>query len=422
MTLLDLCKLLKRNILLVIGLPILCALICGIVVHMQPSSFEAKASIATESSPVQIGNTATKAASAASVDGVTVTAATNTSSKTITFTAESSSSQAAINAVNSALNTTVIRTVKDQLEAESSSAQSGATNTATNTSATIAPSTDTANSTSTGSAMQITRAKTATDTSPSTVKYAAIAFLAGLFIAICIVVIIDMARGTMHSSRDIEEDYETKLLGRIPGCGKKKDAPGVSENSRESLLANIRFAVGDRKSVCLVGVGCADLATNACTEIARAASAALAKVLVIDADLRGQSDLRDQLAPGMESDATGLTSVLAKDVTIESVAEEIEDNIWFVPAGVQVNSPVALLDSPYFDELLNEAQGKFDLIILNTTSPEKHADFTYVAHAAGGTVLCLQEFESKRKDIEDVASQLIIAKANVIGFVAAAAK
>lgn len=71
------------------------------------------------------------------------------------------------------------------------------------------------------------------------------AFLGGLFLAICIVVVIDLIRRPVKSVKNIEDVIELPVLEQLP----------VRDNG-EKLLANIRFVSrkGDLSSVCVVPV------------------------------------------------------------------------------------------------------------------------------------------------------------------------
>lgn len=382
MTLLDLWKLIKRSWWLVIGLPVVCAIICGIVVHLMPAEYKATATITTSAEAAGVGSFATNAAEQQTRGGITVKASTNTSTRVITITAEGNDADKCILAANRALNATFIK-------AFSRYNVSGET-------VKIAVQ------------MDLKRAASATDESPSTTKSAGIAFLAGLFAAICIVVIIDLIRGNIHSARDMEEDYEARLLGRIPKPGKQE-----STLDRQQLFANVRFASGEHKSVCVLSIDDEALSAQACTELAEAASQSGKRVLLIDTDMNGESKLGEDLV----SESKGLAGVLAGESQLADAVHPTQ-GFDYLPAGASVQNPIALLDTPRLAQSLEQAQLEYDIVVLNAAPSSKHADFSYVTNVAGSTMLCVQEFATKRKNIEAAAGQLSIANANVIGFVA----
>ena len=81
-------------------------------------------------------------------------------------------------------------------------------------------------------------------------KYLIVAILAGLFLGICIVVILDMIRRPIKSIEGMQDAVGLSVLEKLP-------AP-----NGERLLANVRFAskADDLKRVCVVPLGEGDLA------------------------------------------------------------------------------------------------------------------------------------------------------------------
>lgn len=385
MTLLDLCKLLKKSLALVIALPVACALIAGAVVLVSPAEYSATATITASSEPAGVGAFATEEAERFSQNGTEITATTNTSTRTITLKAEGGSAEQAMGLVNKAANSAFLRAY-DRYN----------------------PYTEAEKVPSLTMTLTVKFAESATDISPSAAKTAGIALVAGLFAAICIVVIRDMMRGGMHSARDLEEDYELQLLGRI-GAG---DDDALA---REQLLANVRFASGEHKSVCAVAVDDGALAAQACLELARAAAQADRSVLVVDADMHGSSALAAELQTGARE---GLAEVLAGKAQLADAVYSAQ-GMDVLAAGQADGAAAALLGEPELARVLEQAASRYDLVLMAATPSEQHADFSYLANAAGSTVLCVREFATKRNGIEAALSQLIIAKANVIGFIAA---
>ncbi len=51
---------------------------------------------------------------------------------------------------------------------------------------------------------------------PSRTMYVAVAFLAGLFVAVAIVVLLDMLNTRVRSAEDVEELLGIPVIGRIP--------------------------------------------------------------------------------------------------------------------------------------------------------------------------------------------------------------
>ena len=95
------------------------------------------------------------------------------------------------------------------------------------------------------------------------VKYLLVALIAGLFIALCVVVIIDIVRRPVKSIEGAQNAVDLPVLEKLP----------VADGG-ERLLANVRFASKADKlsSVCVVPVGMASVADEACVALAQAAT------------------------------------------------------------------------------------------------------------------------------------------------------
>lgn len=385
MTLLDLCILLKKRLWLVIGLPIVCAVVAALVIVMMPKEYSATATITASGEVAGVGAFATDAATQFSGNGVEITASNNTSTRVITLTAKGNTPDNVIKAVNKAANNAFLNAF-DRYNVSGERLNVTVT-------------------------LTVKFAETATDISQSPIKVGGIALIAGLFIAICIVVIIDMARGTIHSARELEEESELRLLGRM-----QSDAKDNQALARDRLFANIQFASGEHKSVCILPIDTASLAARVCQEVAEAAKQADRKALLMDADLNGSSAL-GALLPNVGS-THGLADVLADTMQLSDTICHA-GGYWYVPAGAPTETPSALLDTSKLTQVLEQAALEYDLVIVYAPETSEHADFSYITHAAGSTVLCVKEFGTKRAYIEEAASQLAIAEAHVVGFVAA---
>lgn len=199
MTLFDLLKLIKHYLKLVIIVPVVCVVATTAVILLAPSTYEAKATLLTNGDIALASGYAQNEAELYSQNGIEVTSKADTTSRTITVQAEGPDYGGCIAAANATVLAAAddYRRVNDQI--------SITTNEAT----------------------------FAENISPRIPKMALIALLAGLFVAICIVVIIDMVRTPIKSQSDIEAASDLPVIGTIP-----------NRDRGERLLANIRF-MGD---------------------------------------------------------------------------------------------------------------------------------------------------------------------------------
>lgn len=374
MTLMDLLKLLKRNWKMVVALPVACMLVCAVVLVVMPKTYSATANVSVSGEPGGIGGVAEGLAKEKSSGKLEVTAKANTTNKTVAITAEDVNGQSCVNTVNE-----VAGNLKTQA-------------------ATLYPNVQ----------VQVANASAAVDVSPSLVKYSAVAFLAGLFVAVCIVVLMDMRRAPVHSAAEVEEGLKIRQLGDLPFP--------TPEHAREAFLANIRFAGEGERALCVVPVGGTRNSVLACLELAQAASQAKVKTLLIEGDLaEGALDAMRGDQGGRR--AVGLADVVSKRAKLDACVIPFAPSVDYLPAGSPLVNPVTMLGSSAFEKFVAEAKEHYSLVVVNTSDPANHADFAYIAHAVGNTVLALAEFETPTAELAEVANQLDIASAKVLGFV-----
>lgn len=225
MTLLDLIKLIRHHLKLVIALPVVCAVLSIAALLVVPPTYVAKATLLTSGDIALAGGYAQKEAAVYSQNGIVVTSRNDTTYRTVVIEAEGKDYGGCIAAANA----TVLAAANDYREA--------------NNQVSITPN----------------EATYAVSTSPSIPKTALIAFLAGLFLAICVVVLIDMIKSPIKSRVDIEETSNLPVIGTIP-----------NRDRGERLLANIRFINDDQpETIAVVPVGFSG-GTLTCAELASA--------------------------------------------------------------------------------------------------------------------------------------------------------
>lgn len=224
MTLFDLFKLIRHYIKLVIILPVACAILVTLGLLVMPPTYVAKATLLTNGDIALAGGFAQTEATTFSKNGIEVSSKNDTSYRTVVIEAEGKDYGGCIAAANA----TVLAAANDYRSANNQ--VSITTNEATY----------------------------AESTSPSS-KTALIALLAGLFVAVCVVVVIDVVKMPIKSRNDIEAASNLPVIGTIP-----------TRDRGERLLANIRFlGDGQPATIAVVPVGLTG-GTLTCAELASA--------------------------------------------------------------------------------------------------------------------------------------------------------
>lgn len=226
MTILDLMRLIQRHLKLVIALPIIFAVVALAYSFFIQASYTATANFITNGDLAFAQGLASKEATSYAKSGVQISCSSQSSNKQVTISATGSDATQCIEAANTVANNAV-----SQYKSSSSSV--------------IATKTE---------------ATSAVRNTPSPLRVAATAFALGLFVAICIVVLIDIAKAPIKSREDAENACELPVLGT-----------GTSVEDGDRILANLQFACGKRPStIAVVPIGQADSAVVISNELVNA--------------------------------------------------------------------------------------------------------------------------------------------------------
>ena len=226
MTILDLMRLIQRHLKLVIALPIIFAVVALAYSFSIQASYTATANFITNGDLAFAQGLASKEATSYAKSGVQISCSSQSSNKQVTISATGSDATQCIEAANTVANNAV-----SQYKSSSSSV--------------IAT---------------VTEATSAVRNTPSPLRVAATAFALGLFVAICIVVLIDIAKAPIKSREDAENACELPVLGT-----------GTSVEDGDRILANLQFACGKRPStIAVVPIGQADSAVVISNELVNA--------------------------------------------------------------------------------------------------------------------------------------------------------
>lgn len=226
MTILDLMRLIQRHLKLVIALPIIFAVVALAYSFFIQASYTATANFITNGDLAFAQGLASKEATPYAKSGVQISCSSQSSNKQVTISATGSDATQCIEAANTVANNAV-----SQYKSSSSSV--------------IAI---------------VTEATSAVRNTSSPLRVAATAFALGLFVAICIVVLIDIAKAPIKSREDAENACELPVLGT-----------GTSVEDGDRILANLQFACGKRPStIAVMPIGQADSAVVISNELVNA--------------------------------------------------------------------------------------------------------------------------------------------------------
>ncbi len=140
-----------------------------------------------------------------------------------------------------------------------------------------------------------------------------------------------------------------------------------------------------------------------------------ARVLLIDADLRGANlagylGLDDQATPGL------VDAILDTNLTLEAVTHKRPHlNLSIVPAGRRPSAPYEVLKSPRVGELLAEARKRYDYVIVDTPPLVSVPDSRVIGKWVDGFLIVVAAHRTPRKLLEEALN--VTEPAKLVGLV-----
>ncbi|QWL59665.1 CpsD/CapB family tyrosine-protein kinase [Aeromonas jandaei] len=137
------------------------------------------------------------------------------------------------------------------------------------------------------------------------------------------------------------------------------------------------------------------------------------RVLLVDGDLRRGSLGRQLLG---QAARPGLAELLAGEADLAACLVP-KEGLTLLPAGQPVSSPLALLGSPRWSELLATLAGQFDRIIVDTPALEVGKDALLLGQPLDGAIHVIQSGQLPASRVLSVLAQLRDARVAVLGTV-----
>ena len=262
--------------------------------------------------------------------------------------------------------------------------------------------------------------------SRSTMRQAMIGGLAGAVLAGALLVLLFLLNRKITDTKELEDAFTPPVLASIRRSKESHENPGlflIEENSPMETLENyaklrmnLLFTLVGKESHTVVvssaisGEGKSTISANL------AVSCALGDkhVLLIDGDLR-RACQRDIF--WYDKDTKGLSEVLVGESTLQDAVLGTKwENLDILPAGKLPPNPAEMLSSGKMADVLKEAEGLYDLVIVDAPPINIVSDaLTLSAHVAG----CLFVVRQNYSDDREIRKALIAAELtdmDVLGF------
>ena len=277
--------------------------------------------------------------------------------------------------------------------------------------------------------------------SPKPTRDGLIGAFAGLLLGLAIALVREQLDRRLKGVGELSSSFGLPVLANVPASraltvksGAKPgkaldDLPGAEQEAFQMLRANLRFLNTDRelRSVVVTSPGVGDGKSTVALNLAKADASAGGRVLLIEADMRRPSIGK---LLGLDGVSGGLATYLANadtrlDDVVRSVTVASRTNGTGAPVTMDVlvagsipGNPSELVNSDRMLELIGEAEGKYGLVIIDTSPAGIVADAIPLMSRASAVVVVGRVGRLTSGDASDLREQLERINAPAYGLVA----
>lgn len=199
---------------------------------------------------------------------------------------------------------------------------------------------------------------------------------------------------------------------------KRFTAPDYSGTEAiNTICTNLSFSGRNCKRIAftsyLPGAGKTYISINVLYNLAKRGK----RVLLVDADLR-RSNIVSRLRMETDGEMLGLAHYLAGHCNLDDCI--YETNLYgacIMPAGRDITSPMTLIDTPYFGEMLDHLATQFDLILVDTPPVGVVIDAAEIGRRCDGCVLIVNYNTTRRRELVEVKNQMEQSGCPILGCV-----
>jgi capsular exopolysaccharide synthesis family protein len=251
--------------------------------------------------------------------------------------------------------------------------------------------------------------------------------IGGFLLGVVLLFLLDRSDDRLASSSEMIEQFNEAIVGQIPDVASSRTKVGLpllqEEDERfmfaeafRSLRSSLIFMPNQTELKTLIvtsaipNEGKSTITSN----LAITMSAAGARVLLVDADLR-----RGDIAALFDIDGRqGLSNVLRGEVNWKNCIQKgRKDNLHIIPRGPTTNQSGELLLLPIVPKLLEEWKAAYDLVIFNTAPILATDDTPTLAPNFDGTLMVIRASFTSARLTRNALNALYQRQVNVLGLI-----
>ena len=245
-----------------------------------------------------------------------------------------------------------------------------------------------------------------------------VGFAIGLLGGIGAAIGLEILNDTVKTREDVRSKLGLACLGAIPkrrGKGSVvedlSDPTSPLSEAYSAVLAALRFstATGAPKTLLVTSTRAAEGKSSSALALAQNHARRGARVLLIDADLR-------RPAFKAESKAKGLTKLLTNEEPIgQHIVTTQHENLWLLPCGPIPPNPADLLSTPRIKQIIAEAAGQYDMVIIDGPPVLGLADASLLASACRNAMIVIESGKTRTRAAREAVERIESAGAHIVG-------
>ncbi|MGE5294711.1 MAG: GumC family protein [Solirubrobacterales bacterium] len=230
----------------------------------------------------------------------------------------------------------------------------------------------------------------------------------------------------VRSADEISSLLGVPILGAVPSVSRRAPAHGrqlqVASNARQweacrAIRTTLLYGVPQERSrtILVTSPGSSEGKTTLVNSLAVVMAQAGQRTLIVDADLRKSTQGRYSSGNGSD---VGLTDILTGTAALEQAIRATEtDGLNVLASGQSAPNPAELLNSRAFAALLEQLQGQYDRILIDSPPVAMVTDAQILATLCGSTLLVLRAEKSSRILTQRARDALLAVGVRVTGAV-----
>ena len=219
-----------------------------------------------------------------------------------------------------------------------------------------------------------------------------------------------------------QEDEESPIRAAIPpGSGRLAEIRGnlamdyQGSESINTVCASMTFVGANVRKVIITSCSPDEGKTFTAMQIAIGMTRRGKRVLLMDCDLR-KSVMRSRYDIRLPGEGKGLAHVLSGQCRPEEAVYETNiPNLYLIPDGANVKTPLSLFTSPEFDMLLKTIGDSVDLIVADTPPLGAVVDAAEIARRFDGAMLVLEYNKTRVKALKEAVALLKQTDTRILG-------